>query len=323
LPATPDAATATTTTTTTTTTTAAAAAAAPSPPRTPAQAAAGHERAFPDLDRVHGIPGFWHLGALGFLSIIFKVYFPYLLRFVAHDVLHRKHVTANITNFFVCNELFYHTWEAMFELMVAAHKRSTIFRDAKASITSGEAYADNFIDWLDAGIESGDEIFCFYAGYVFGIGAIYRHMQQAIKNMDAPLVWALLLPLLGFCALANKFNLRLQCAMTLIKFFSVDSEVLRAMMSNAFLMFSAHAYHAKAADDGLETKQGYVKPMKKWSLRMALVNTACDPLFARVRAAPRTQLHATNLKSPPRSACRFGEGGSTRRRPPPRASQPL
>ena len=98
------------------------------------------------------------------------------------------------------------------------------------------------------------------------------------------LVWSLLLPLLGFCALANKFNLRLQCATTLIKFFSVDSEVLRAMMSNAFLMFSEHAYHAKAADDGLETKQGYVKPKKKWSVREAVVNTACEPLFSRVRA---------------------------------------
>ena len=236
----------------------------------PASQRAGSERIFKDLDNWHGAPGLWHLCYLNFLRIIYKMYFPYLLRYIAHDILHRKGVDQSVKNYFVCEQVFFHTWEALMILMLQEWERHEVYLEAEANglLETPEQQLDNFISWLEIGHASTDEVFKFYSSFVFGIGMIFRLQPMSIKIMDLPLVWATLLIQLGYAVLTGRHNIKRECvhgppsplmlhtsqgsathipceaypmtlphattrcALTLIKILSCDAEVARMMWAN-------------------------------------------------------------------------------------------
>ena len=242
-------------------------------------------RAFPSLKLMYGGPGLLHLIKFGLLGVVFKVYFTPLIHHVGHKVLGRKHITAGISNYPACDNLYSRINDILMALLIEAHQAHPMFVNAKASLTTIKAYTDNFLMWYRAGLDSGDVPFVFYSNFVFGIGALYRMGKQAISMRDALMCYALLLPAMGLFKTTAKHNLCLQSFLSLCALYSVPEEVAKAMLANVTQAMSDRAFHALATDELLEVLQGFVKRAtgKKWDVANAEIHTALNFWFNEVR----------------------------------------
>ena len=257
----------------------AAGAAATSTAETAAETAADPDPdppAFPDLKNMHQLLGPLHFFKMGLIQAIYKMYFFYLLSYVAHDLLGLKHIALRVTNFYSSDELFYHTSEALLVLMIVAYRESPMYRKP----FSAEDDNANFVAWLSAGIDSGDVPFRFYSGFVFGPGLLYRSARQAISCRDVLMLFALLLPTIGLFRITGAHNLRKlkQGFLTIAKVLTSFEAVARYLLANWCLPLTGRALHALGADELLEHMIGRVKQQtgKVWNPTTAKVHSALN-----------------------------------------------
>eukprot|EP00966_Prymnesium_polylepis_P325022 7381019-Prymnesium_polylepis.1 len=133
---------------------------------------------------MHGAPGLLHLLKFGLLQVVYKIYFVPLLHFAGHTVLKRKSITAAAKHYFSCDALYFRVSEALFTLMIEAHKRDDIYKAAAPTLTNLDLYTANFVTWYEAKLRSGDVPFAFYSGFILGVGLLYRMAKQSVSMRD-------------------------------------------------------------------------------------------------------------------------------------------
>ncbi|KAH8068371.1 hypothetical protein JL721_6756 [Aureococcus anophagefferens] len=161
----------------------------------------GFDAAYPELLRIHNLPGFWHLLEAGGIKVIFKLYYKSLLGRCAHDVLKRKGITIKAAKFFQATELFYHVWEAMATALFRAHRKSQTFRESPVDLdTPGGAWTTS---------SSGTA----------------RSGARATCPSSTTLIH------LGACDITNKYNLKRQCFYSLVKFLTSSEDVAKGLLA--------------------------------------------------------------------------------------------
>ena len=260
--------------------------------------AAPDPRAFPDLVNMHQLLGPLHFFKMGLLGCIFKIYWHYLLAHLAHNVLGHKYISIQAKNFFTCDELFYHTSEALLIQMITAYRKHPLGQTSTSSDIADDS--DRFVQWLSEGIDSGDVPFRFYSGFVFGVGLLYRMARMGVSTRDVLLLFALLLPVSGLYRMTGKHNMKLQGFLSMAKILTSPPEISRYLLANWCLSLSGRLHHALGADEVLEHKIGHVKAPtgKMWSPVNAKVHSGLNFFFQDVRANISKLVHEVTSSKP-------------------------
>ena len=244
----------------------------------------GFDAAYPELLRIHNLPGFWHLLEAGGIKVIFKLYYKSLLGRCAHDVLKRKGITIKAAKFFQATELFYHVWEAMATALFRAHRKSQTFRESPVDLDAPEPYMDNFLEWYRAKRGTGDVPFVHYGGFVFGMGIYFRFCKKSISLKLPMLTFALQLIHLGACDITNKYNLKRQCFYSLVKFLTSSEDVAKGLLAASTVSLSGRQHHAVSSDAAQEIKQGEIQKSMgpKFGVAKVLIHSALNDLLSGV-----------------------------------------
>ncbi|KAH8069857.1 hypothetical protein JL720_11857 [Aureococcus anophagefferens] len=263
---------------------AAATAAAATAPRRGGGGDGGFDAAYPELLRIHNLPGFWHLLEAGGIKVIFKLYYKSLLGRCAHDVLKRKGITIKAAKFLQATELFYHVWEAMATALFRAHRKSQTFRESPVDLATPELYMDNFLEWYRAKRGTGDVPFVHYGGFVFGMGIYFRFCKKSISLKLPMLTFALQLIHLGACDITNKYNLKRQCFYSLVNFLTSSEDVAKGLLAASTVSLSGRQHHAVSSDAAQEIKQGEIQKSMgpKFGVAKVLIHSALNDLLSGV-----------------------------------------
>ncbi|KAH8059588.1 hypothetical protein JL722_5216 [Aureococcus anophagefferens] len=244
----------------------------------------GFDAAYPELLRIHNLPGFWHLLEAGGIKVIFKLYYKSLLGRCAHDVLKRKGITIKAAKFLQATELFYHVWEAMATALFRAHRKSQTFRESPVDLATPELYMDNFLEWYRAKRGTGDVPFVHYGGFVFGMGIYFRFCKKSISLKLPMLTFALQLIHLGACDITNKYNLKRQCFYSLVNFLTSSEDVAKGLLAASTVSLSGRQHHAVSSDAAQEIKQGEIQKSMgpKFGVAKVLIHSALNDLLSGV-----------------------------------------
>ena len=185
-------------------------------------------------------------------------------------------MSVDVKSVFACNEVFFQSREALLILMFMAYEAHPLFLESRsAHMASPQAFFAGFWEWYGWGMATGDEIFAFYSGVVFGVGFVYAEMHRAIRFDDPVMIYGLLPLYHAMYHATGKHNLKRQALLTMIKLQTAGEGVAKEMLANYCLHLTDHYLHAKAVDDAGETLQGRAKVLsgKKWSaLRLVIIN---------------------------------------------------
>ena len=233
---------------------------------------------WPELLNIINVPGFWHLLEAGGIKVIYKMYWQSLLGACGHRVLRRRGLGPAAEKYFQSVELFYHVYEAMATVLFRAHRRSLT-----AVPTSSNAYIASFLEWFQAGVNSGDLPFQHYGCFVLGMGLFFRVCKKAVSLRMSRLLYALLLVHMGACSITNKFNQKRQCFLSLLQLISSQDHVAPRLMAATTVSVTGRKFHAVASDAAQEMVQGKIQTSmgSKFNVPRVLISTALADLLRR------------------------------------------
>ena len=97
---------------------------------------------------------------------------------------------------------------------------------------------------------------------MFGLGAMFEHIDHAIKECDVQLLSAMLLPVMGFYSHMQKRNLSRQCFWQTILFITGDEQSVLTQMTALTTNRSGEPHQGDSSDHALESDIGVTKGQK-------------------------------------------------------------